>query len=173
MSVARAARPRTHATIHASLIDCAICIVSSNSGSAAMRHSYLEPRPCPSYEPVRAKIRPREKEGGRRRASPVARQQVPTPEAHTPSAALIHVLKSRAVRHCKEEQRAYYECVKGRTLSVVRCWPTCCLSPARTHATLYLSLQPALLCFYSSVCPHSRPVAAALRPGPAEQARTR
>ena len=34
--------------------------------------------------------------------------------------ALIHLMKSQAVRQCTAEQRAYYDCVKGRTLSVVR-----------------------------------------------------
>ena len=29
-------------------------------------------------------------------------------------------MKTRAVLQCKQEQKAYYECVKGRTLSVVR-----------------------------------------------------
>lgn len=35
-------------------------------------------------------------------------------------AALIHVMKANAVQQCKAEQKAYADCVRGRTVSVVR-----------------------------------------------------
>jgi hypothetical protein len=69
----------------------------------------------------------------------------------TPAAALIHVLKSRAVRQCKEEQRAYYECVKGRTLSVVRCWPTF-LFVACSHARHIVPLASACAALLLQLC---------------------
>lgn len=73
----------------------------------------------------------------------------------TPAAALIHVLKSRAVRQCKEEQRAYYECVKGRTLSVVRRWPTLLfgrLLPRTPRCTSRFSLRCSAS---SALCAHT------------------
>jgi len=56
--------------------------------------------------------------------------------------ALITLMKERAVTHCGEAQRAYYECVKGRTLSVA--WAcrdaaramSACLSAHTSEATL-------------------------------------
>jgi hypothetical protein len=38
------------------------------------------------------------------------------------AAALIHHMKQHAVKQCKEQQKAYAECVRGRTVSVVRVW---------------------------------------------------
>ena len=34
--------------------------------------------------------------------------------------ALVYALRQRATKACKEQQRAYAECVRGRILSVVR-----------------------------------------------------
>ena len=36
------------------------------------------------------------------------------------ASALIHHMKQHAVKQCKEQQKAYAECVRGRTVSVVR-----------------------------------------------------
>jgi hypothetical protein len=47
-------------------------------------------------------------------------EALPSATLPLPAAALIHFMKSRAVKHCTAEQKAYAECVRGRTLSVVR-----------------------------------------------------
>jgi hypothetical protein len=36
------------------------------------------------------------------------------------AAALIHLMKSRAVKQCTAEQKAYADCVRGRSLTIVR-----------------------------------------------------
>ena len=56
--------------------------------------------------------------------------------------ALITLMKERALTRCGEAQRAYYECVRARTLSVVwACRDTAramsaCLSAHTSEATL-------------------------------------
>lgn len=48
------------------------------------------------------------------------RADAPQLTAPRRATALIHLMKSRAVKHCHDEQKAYADCVRGRGVSLVR-----------------------------------------------------
>ena len=56
--------------------------------------------------------------GHRRSALARGRAQL-TVSAACP-AALIHLMKNRALKKCKDEQKAYADCVRGRGISLAR-----------------------------------------------------
>ena len=41
-------------------------------------------------------------------------------------AALIHLMKNRALKKCKDEQKAYADCVRGRGISLARARALAC-----------------------------------------------
>ncbi len=78
----------------------------------------------------------KEEEGACVRVCVRAQCKAASETARARDAALIHLMKQRAVQHCKDQQKAYADCVRGRTVSVVRPYAPCAaaarvLTPAR------------------------------------------